>query len=48
MNLEKTFYNVPEEAKSLIEVLKDANIEAQNIGFINNDINIKSMNKILQ
>lgn len=45
VDLEKTFYNVPEEAKNLIEVLKDANIEAKNIGFVNNDIHINNIGK---
>lgn len=45
INLNKTFYKVPEEAGKLIEVLKKANIEAENIGFVNNDISVDNIGR---
>lgn len=45
VNLEKTFYNVPKEAKNLLEVLNNSNIEANKLGFINNDISINNIGK---
>ena len=45
IDFENTFYGLPNEAKELIQVLIDSDIEAKILGFENNDISINNIGR---
>lgn len=45
IDFKNTFYGLPKESEKLVQMIKKSNIEAENLGFENNDININNIGR---